>query len=234
MMTTQSANRVVAILAVVVAALLLPAAAGAFTGQLWSTSSGILGTGSWITPGPAWIEWNVTQNPDDSWLYSYDFHHPESATSHFILEVSESFTVDDIIRMQGNYSGYELKEHLSGPGNPNMPGSIYGIKFDNAWGVDSHFELTTMRTPVWGDFYAKGGATPSRFLKTAPRRPVHCTAWNAGFDLADPVVPAADGSMEFHLLVPDTNEPPPVPEPSTMLLMSSGLLGMAYVWRRRK
>ena len=234
MMAIQRTNRAIVILAVIVAVFLLPAAAGAYTGELWSTTSGVLGTGSWISPGPAWIEYTVTQNADNSWLYSYDFHHPEAATSHFILEVSESFGENDIMRMQGDYSGYELKTHLAGPGNPNMPGSIYGIKFDNAWGTSSHFELMTMRAPVWGDFYAKGGATPDRFLRTAPRAPVHCSAWNAGFDLADPTVPPGNSPIDFHILVPDTHETPPVPEPSSILLMSSGLIGLAAVLRRRK
>jgi len=213
--------------ALFVCVLLIPAAASAFMGTLWSTDDGILGVGDWIDPGPTRITWEVTQDAADLWHYSYTFYHPGSATSHFILEVSDTFTRNDIVDIWGDYGALELKTHDPGSGNPDMPGSIYGIKFDNAWGNESHFGLSTYRAPVWGDFYAKGGNGDTR-------PPLKAQAWNAGFALADPIAPPADESINNHILVPDTHGTPPVPEPSTVLLMSTGLLGVACAWRRRK
>lgn len=205
-------------------ALVLPATAFAYTGSLLSTSGGILGTGAWITPGPTYLDWTVTQNSDSSWHYSYTFGHPAGATSHFILEVSESFTRDDIFNMGGDFSGIEIKEHATGDQpNPGMPESIYGIKFDDASGNITNIYFDSFRVPVWQDFYAKSGVAGGAGINAA---------WNAGFLADNPTAPADDGSVGFHILAPDTYTT--VPEPSTLLLLGSGLLGSVAIFRRRR
>lgn len=200
-----------------------PATGVAYVGSLSSVDYGILGGGSWITPGPTILGWSVVFEPTLwAWRYSYDLSHPGGETSHFILEVSETFTIEDILWAEGEFGNVLVDWFQPDGSNPGMPDPIYGIKFDETYDTDTHLEFLTRRSPVWGDFYAKDGKQAGLWAY----------AYNAGFSLTDPVGPPQDGSLLNHLLVPDTLTP--VPEPSTLLLLGAGLAGGALVWRKRR
>jgi hypothetical protein len=185
----------------VVAVVVLPPRATAYSGALSSNDLGILGTGNWIEVGPTTLKWDVTENPDHTWHYSYTFTHPEGTTSHFIIETSDNFTAGDISGASGNIGEIDIGMHTAGEGgNPTMPEDVYGIKFGAA-GLSTHIEFDSTRLPMWGDFYAKDGQAGGYGLNSA---------WNAGFTApdSDPELPVQDGSIENHILVPDTHYSP--------------------------
>ena len=78
------------------------------------------------------------------------------------------------------------------------------------------------RAPVWGDFYAKNGTDTEG---------TDIYLYNSGFSIADPLVPAASGSEQNHLLVPDTVA---VPAPGAVFLGSVGLSLAGYLLKRKE
>jgi hypothetical protein len=164
---------------VLVAMLAIPSVSAAYFGSLLSTTepAGIHGTGNWIVTGPTMFEWVVTENTDNSWHYSYVFAHPTGATSHFILEVSDNFTSNDIFNVSGDVGGMTIGTHNAGGGsNPGMPEDMYGIKFDGTSGETTSFEFDSWRVPVWKDFFSKDGAAGGH----GPERDRHAAIRVAG------------------------------------------------------
>lgn len=203
----------------------------AYTGSL-TAPTGLHGTGFWINdpqdpqayPGwfPATISWEVTYNPGGWWRYSYTLQVYRAAVSHFTIETSPDFGPNDIFNATGGFGHYTIGTWNPGPGNPYMPESIYGIKFDETAGTTLNVAFDSYREPVWGDFYAKCGAVGG----------TQNTAWNAGFSAPDPEDPIGNGSVAFHILVPDTTVV--IPEPSGLIALSAGVLGALGLMRRRK
>lgn len=199
-----------------------------FTGELFSNSipPGITGTGYWVTTGPVHLEWTVTQEMGGVWAYSYTLTVPAGDISHFILECSPNLAARELFDLSGDFSHIEINDYdAAGPGNsnPSIPGPIHGIKFDEVETTTAVFSFKTFRDPIWGDFYAKDGTAQNE-------QDVFNTAWNAGFLDADPMDPPSDGSINYHVLVPDTGEP--IPDASTVILACVGCLPVLALRRR--
>jgi len=222
-----------------------------YTGSLSTATGGLEGSGAWYDPGITSLSWTVSQEAvGDPWVYCYTLTVPDLPSgvsgqiSHMTMEVSstpgQEFTISDVIDYWSDPSTwikevevgqFEPSDPTRGGGgsNPHMPGNIYGIKFDAA--MDTYVAsiyFVTFRQPVWGDFYAKDG-------KSVKETNEYNAIWNTGFLLADPPNPPGNGSVDYHLLVPDTENGGGgiIPEPLTgvALVMAVGPLA-GYVRKR--
>ncbi|MCE5279670.1 MAG: PEP-CTERM sorting domain-containing protein [Planctomycetaceae bacterium] len=203
-----------------------------YSGSLTWADGGLEGTGLWVDSNgrPGWfgpaLDWTVSENPDGSWDYLYSLSVYRGSISHWIIEASPTFQQSDLkapFAAEGTFGNIEVGLFNPGGSNPNLPEPIYGIKFDDTEGLTLTVGFTSFRRPVWGDAYAKDGKAGGVFN----------TVWNSGLTAADPLGPPANGSLEQHLLVPDTFGTDPIPEPATLSLLAAGALAIMVCRRSR-
>lgn len=185
-------------------------ASAAYTGSL-SSPGGLTVGGNWAS-GVATMEWAVDQ-VGSLWSYEYTLAVSKAPDiSHIIIEVSD-------IRIN-IYDDVDFDVDIySTNGNPGIPGSLTGVKYDDIGDVRSYtISFLSDRIPVWGDFYAKGGS--------------NSYVYNTGFLAADPTDPASNGSINNHILRPDSVIIVPAPAAILLAAMGTGLVG--YLRRREK
>lgn len=169
------------------------------------------------------ISWTVGQQvPGGPWSYTYVLTVADDPEiSHFILELTPGFDRNDFTNVDWLEDDLEFGTFGPGPSNPGFPEGcdFYGVKFDNVEAKSKTFFFETNIAPVWGDFYANGGATTRVF--------------NDSICQADPDVPPADDTVNCKILRPDS-VPTVIPEPSSAALALMGLLpALGYKLRRR-
>ena len=108
-----------------------------YTGSI-SNGNGLYGTYDWYNAELGWAVDNVTNS--GYWTYEYTFTVTSKAISHFIIEVSETFTKNNLICPQvafgkdGAQSENFIfdsdapKIYTSASDNPDMPADLFGIK----------------------------------------------------------------------------------------------------------
>jgi hypothetical protein len=225
--------RMIATAALAVTALLSPQtwAGPTYSGMLASDfdsgnsmgADGLLvGNNGWVNANdPLVLRWTVSFD-GSVWHYEYTFNELDlqGGLSHLVLEVSDTLQASDIIDPTYAFEG--PKQYGPGdPSNPAIPSTVWGVKFDTGGAAGlAILSFDSTRSPVWGDFYAKDGS-------------VGGAAWNAGFTNpdTDPLAAPADGSIDSHLLVPDSTTPPTIPSPAAIVL---GGLGTILVGRLRR
>lgn len=232
--------------------LIVPGAWGiSYTGSIGNSENSTPGANEWgLYSNDGWsdavLEWTVTSaavNGTTVWTYEYTFTDTGVVKdlSHAIIEVSTSFTADNILP---GTTYLDESDYFEGPktfteggGNPGLPSDVFGLKWDSKEGdvINGVFTWTivTDRDPVWGDFYAKDG--------TVEEGTVGVWAYNTGIG-HDTTAAVADGNAFDEetgwawVLVPDTENGGGgggvIPEPATLLLIGAGLLGFAGLGRK--
>lgn len=154
------------------------------------------------------------------WQYTYTWTTgtEQKALSHIVIEVSASATAADFTGL----AGAELGSHGESNGNPGIPSTIYGLKWDTTGDPTTlTVSFLSKRAPTWGDFFAKDGDISKKDVY----------AYNAGLSAADtdpdPSVYALtlDPSVTKHILVPDTRITIS-DSGATLVLLGCGLLAL--------
>lgn len=188
------------------------------------SSSGIVSAGSWAPPagGQGYrVTWDISQNPDDTWHYEYTFTRQDGGsimprTSHVILQLSDTATEDDLFKFEGDLEKVEYGDFGPGAGNPGFPASesIYGVKINFAFNQEQ-ISFDSVRQPMWGDFYSKGGASSYAY-----NRDLGVAVANL-HDIDETPVDG-DGNPLAKIPVPNTL----IPEPATFGLFLVGAFGL--------
>lgn len=201
-----------------------------YSGSLSAADGGLTAFGGWDCPSTT-LSWAVDNTTTPGmWHYSYSLTVPYKEISHMIIEVSDGdnpFTESNLFSPASDPAGWigkvEVQNFSPGGSTPHMPESMYGIKFDGDLdSTDVTVSFDSDRRPVWGDFYSKDGM-------------VSCLGWtalyNSGFTINDfdPAAAAANGSLQNHLLVPDSY----IPAPAGLLLVCIGTIVTGAMRKRR-
>ncbi len=187
-----------------------------------SSGGGLTATSSW-GDGNSSLEYTVEELPNGFFSYLYSWEATKKDLSHLIIEVSQTFTEENIF--PGTTSGWELGlwSSAQGASNVGIPGPLYGLKFPGTTGLTGDFKIITDRGPKPGSFYAKDGKDPKGGL-------LDVYAFNTSFGGAN--TDLSNGVPSGMIVVPDTKaNPPTVPEievsgggASMVLLVFGGLL----------
>ena len=201
-----------------------------YTGSLSVADGGLTAFGAWNHPSTQ-LAWKIDDmTTPGKWHYTYYLMVPTKDISHMIIEASNGdrpFTSENLFSVASSPANWvdsiEIQNFTPNSSTPYMPEEMYGIKLNAAKDATIlTVSFDSDRGPVWGDFYSKDGFST-------------CVGWNAlyntGFTVNDydPVFAAMNGSLQNHLLVPDSY----IPSPGGFLLVCIGAVLTSMLRRRR-
>ncbi|MCK4619023.1 MAG: PEP-CTERM sorting domain-containing protein [Desulfobacterales bacterium] len=190
------------------------------------------------------IRWDISL---DGSLYTYkytisgvDDNYLSFGLSHLNVEVSSDSSQDQFNMTIAEAVDRKNRNNYEDLGSSTIPfegpetfavggDDIYAIKWDmdgkdgifgnNKDIVEFVISFTTDKDPVWGNFYANDG--------------IDAEAWNLGFGGTGPT--NTTNFTDWIARPGGANDPPTshAPEPTTMLLLGSGLIGIAVSGKKR-
>lgn len=182
-----------------------------------TVGAGLVGNSDWGTAATS-LSWVIAPNAEETlWHYEYTFTVPKKALSHFILQVSGNFDENSITNASDTWELGTYNASSQGNSNPNMPGELYAIKFQELGEGTTPLDADTPVTwvisfdsphdPVWSHFYAVDGKDPKPLVDGDDTPYVYNVAFGSG-------------SLEgYHVAAPDTTV---IPVPPAVLL---GMIG---------
>lgn len=195
------------------------------------TSGLIAGDDGWSPSGGGYrVTWTISQNPDLTWHYKYEFSKGDGSplsklTSHIIISLSDNIEESDLYNFSADIEDVDFGLFGVGSSNPGFPEGedISGVKF-SLYNDQTVVEFDSNRQPMWGDFYAKDGISGGLWN--------YAYNTHMGVAVVNPLdymgTPVDVSENELHkILVPDTI----IPEPTTICLL--GLCSLALLRRKR-
>jgi PEP-CTERM motif len=176
------------------------------------------------------ISWDITFS-SGVYHYSYTLDGPAGpglGVSHFALELSNNCSASGLtvtnaqVNLQSVESTLTYGCNTSANGDPNYPGNFYGVRFFPATTTQMPITVTfdSVNAPLYADFYTKlGNGGPAG----------GDSAWNNGsaglYDTSSLIANYIPVPLDPRLL----NFSDTAPEPSTFVLIGTGLLAAGFV-----
>ncbi len=181
------------------------------TGARLERDGGIITSGGWAADSlPQRIDWLITPIGPGKWNYKYTFRlFVPLPTDHFTLDLTDD-AIRDPNAVTNVYSSFGPETNIE---FGQFELGIIGVKFDFGYNWRNWWiSFNSNRLPVYGDFFLENGGPND-------------IAYNDGVTNHD-----SDNPLDF---IARPNSVAPVPDPATILLLGSGLIGLAGYGRKK-